>query len=315
MIVITLTNGAYRLAKSIQEKMEVEIYHQPRPFKAQVGKLFKSHESLLFIMATGIVVRVIADFIEDKTTDPGVLVMDEKGDFVISLLSGHLGGANEQAIKLSKLLDCTPVITTASDVNKVLSIDMFAKKYKLILKDMEGAKRLTQQLVNGHLVQIVGLENISEKGYTYQSSSALVEISHQKIASHSVQLLPKNLVLGVGCRRGTSKEDLWAFIKESFKRNGLAVECISNIGSAWIKGDEKGLIDLSSDLNVPFVTFTKEEIEKVDHLFDGSDFVREQIGVSSVSMPCGYLASDCGILMMEKIKHKGMTLSIWEKKI
>lgn len=315
MIVITLTDGALKLARQIQDYMPVEIAHKPKPFKETVGQFFKSHDTLLFIMASGIVVRTIADFLEDKRKDPGILVMDEKGQFVISLLSGHIGGANEKAKQVAKLMGASPVITTASDVNHLLSIDMFAKKYDLILKDMEQAKILTAHLVNGHSIQIKGMQDIYEPGYTYEKADKLVEISHKKSVESDLQLIPKTLVLGIGCRKNISSQALMDFVCETLASNGYLLESVSMIASAWVKVKEKALLDLSQFLEIPFVVFNEKEILEACHPFEKSEFVLEQIGVPSVSLPCGYLASDGGHLLIDKIKRKGITLSLWEKKI
>lgn len=314
LAIVTLTTGGFSLAKKINEKLEAEIFFKPKPFKAEIHRIYETYDSILFIMATGIVVRTLAPVLGHKSEDPAVVVMDEKGEFAISLLSGHLGGANQLAENLGRLMGAKPVITTASDVNGLLSVDMLAKKYGHILTDYDGARDVTSLLVDGKPIKTIGF-TVDEKGYSH-TGEGIVYLSHEKenFDVPSVQLIPRNLVLGIGCRRGTSLEDLESLIVRVMIENNLDLNAISKIASAWVKSDENGLIELSNKLNVPFVTYEKEEISGVSQLFDSSEFVEKTIGIGNVSEPCGYLASDMGRCLVKKIKHQGITLSIWENK-
>lgn len=314
--VITLTKGAYDQGLKLKEKISCDIFHQPKPFKDKVKELFLTYDQLIFIMATGIVVRTIGPLLEHKSKDPAVLVMDEKGHHVISLLSGHLGGANQLTLEIAELMKSDPVITTSSDLNDVLSIDMFAEKYDLLLKDYEGAKVVTSFLVNGDDVNVIG-GHFTEKQYVHSNGIANVFIGHLSFDSvlPAVQLYPKNLVLGIGCKRNTSYQELMAFIQETMAAYHLDIKCVKKLCSAWVKADEKCLIAMSSSLEIPFETYSQEEILKVAMDFEGSHFVMDTLGVPCVSEPTGYLGSDYGTCLVKKIKKSGMTLSIWEKKL
>lgn len=315
LAIVTLTTGGLALAEKIHDTLDSEIFFKPKPFKDEVHRIYKTYDDILFIMATGIVVRTLAPVLGHKSEDPAVVVMDEKGAFAISLLSGHLGGANKLAEDLSQLMGAQPVITTASDVNGLLSVDMLAEKYGYILTDYDGAKDVTSLLVEGNLIQTIGFD-VNEKNYSQDEGKAIVYLSHYKkhFDKPSVQLIPKNLVLGIGCKRGTSFEAIESLILEVMKAHHLHIHAVSKIASAWVKSDEIGIIELSKTLDIPFVTYEKEEISKVSSLFDSSEFVEKTIGIGHVSEPCGYLASDMGKCLVNKIKHQGITLSIWEKK-
>ena len=312
--IITLTKGGLELANLIAEKLPSKVYFKPKPFKETVHTLYKEYDQLLFIMATGIVVRTLASVLEHKSKDPAIIVMDEKGHHVISLLSGHLGGANQLSKELSQITSGTPVITTASDVNGLLSIDMLAEKYDLILQDFDGAKDVTAVLVDGGTIQVIGM-TVHEKQYTSDKGDAVLYVGHdhKSYEQPSVQLKPKNLVLSMGCRRNTTVLELKDFVMKSLDMFGYSSGCLIELTSAWIKEDEAGLVELSNQLKIPFTTHTKESILIVSEQFEGSEFVYKTLGVSCVSEPCGYLSSQQGLCLIKKRKHNGMTLSLWQR--
>ena len=324
LLIITLTSGGKKTAELIKKNYkDTVIYSKPFDisFKDVVKEAFLKYDKILFIMATGIVVRTISDLLVHKSKDPAILVMDEKGKFVISLVSGHLGGANYLAEKISKILPgCLPVITTASDVNNLLSIDMLAKKYNLELKDFEGAKNVTAELVNNKNIYLISDLNIDEKKYItkLENSSAVLEITN-KINSYNtdlpyVKLIKKDLVLGIGCKRNTDLKQIKDFVNDFLKENGYLLEAVSLISSAWVKSDEVGLINFAKTLAIEFKTYEKEEIQEVIKIFKQSDFVKKTIGVGAVSESCGYLASNYGKQVVKIKKNNGITLSLWEMK-
>ena len=312
--IVTLTKGGLELANLIAKNLQAKVYFKPKPFKETVHSLYKEYDQLLFIMATGIVVRTLAPLLEHKSKDPAVVVMDEKGQHVISLLSGHLGGANQLSVDLAKITSGAPVITTASDVNGLLSVDMLAEKYNLILEDYDAAKEVTAVLVDGGTVEVVGME-LREKQYMSDKGDAVLYIGHDRKTydQPSVQLKPKNLVLSMGCRRNTTVLELNDFAMKSLKIFGYSSNCLVELTSAWIKADEQGLIELSKRLEIPFTTHAKETILGVSGQFEGSEFVQKTLGVPCVSEPCGYLSSQQGQCLIHKRKHNGMTLSLWQR--
>jgi len=316
MTIFSLTEGGYGLANKIQEGFGGQVVHKAKPFKDRVKKAFEEDEVLIFIMATGIVVRTIGPLCQHKSTDPCVLVLDEKAQNVISLLSGHIGNGNAWTHKVADFLGANPVITTASDVNDLLAIDMVAKKYRLVLEDFEGAKKVTQALVDGHGIQVLGCSYIQEKGYSSKEGQAVLYVGHDpfKHDKNWVRLRPKNLVLGLGCKKDTPSQKLRDFVYSSLDQAGYPLACIDLIASAWLKDQEEAILDLKEDLGVSYKTFSQEELVEVEDLFDGSDFVKGITGVRSVSEASGYLASNKGRQLIEIIRHEGMTLSLWERR-
>ncbi|MEA1975220.1 MAG: hypothetical protein U9N10_06625, partial [Bacillota bacterium] len=182
---MSLTKKGNSVAVEIREKanFKVDIYSKPfnESFKGTIKNIFNQYEQVIFIMATGIVVRTIAPFLTHKSKDPGIIVIDEKKNNVISLLSGHLGGANELAIKISALLNSNPVITTASDINNLLSVDMLSKKYNLISTDYNAMKEVTSVLIETKKILLKSEIKIEEDGYFYniEDYCGVLEISNR----------------------------------------------------------------------------------------------------------------------------------------
>ncbi|MDB8791220.1 cobalt-precorrin 5A hydrolase [Romboutsia sp. 1001216sp1] len=308
-----------------------------------VPSLFEEYQYIVFIMATGIVVRVIAPYINSKFSDPAILVSDEKGRNIISLLSGHMGGANEMTRYISELIGANPVITTATDVNKKSSLDMIAKKLDAYIEDFrENVKDVNAMLVNNQEVglYIDGNYEIDTRGFKIltnfedvDSTEKIVIISSKNnfidyyienkkeneldeqmlrkkcSEGNIIKVVPKEIVIGIGCRRNTESSLLQESLNNLLHQYNIDINSIKEIGSIDVKSDEKAIIDLASSLSVPFKTFSVDEISKVDHLFEKSEFVKKNVGVYCVSEPVAYLLSK-GNLIIEKHKYKGITISV-----
>jgi cobalt-precorrin 5A hydrolase len=317
MHVYYVSHKGEKIAKKIKQEFDCELFTKPfnRSMQEMVSSSFENKNAIVFIMATGIAVRMISPYIQHKSEDPPVIVIDDSGRFVISLLSGHIGNANALTKVIAEKIDAIPVITTASDQMHILSVDMLAMKYNLVLKDFEKAKDFTAALLKGDLICLDGL-SIPETQYVSKEQALRIVVTNksQCLKNNEMALYRKNLIVSIGCRRHTPMDKLYAFVKSEFETSGYSLESICLITSAWIKCDEMGLIALARHLNVPFKTNEKEAIEDVAHLFQGSDFVKKTIGVTSVSEPCGYLQSNYGDQVIPLVKKDGMTLSVWERK-
>ncbi|MBS4535484.1 cobalt-precorrin 5A hydrolase [Clostridium sp. D2Q-14] len=331
LAIVTLTDGGMVTAEKVAKNMNfsVNVYGKGSftgSLKDFVGKLFDEYRHILFIMATGIVVRVISPYIKDKTVDPGVMVMDEKGEFVISLLSGHLGGANEYTKKIAENIDAIPVITTASDVLHRISVDMLAKELNCKMESFIKAKEITSDIVNGKRVGIFTdiAINISEDNHIkiitedsiedYDSIIYITNKVRDDFHPRSIQLIPRNIVVGVGCRRGVSSRKIINGINIMFEELKIKVGSIKKLSSVDIKKDEIGILETAEHFKVPVDFIGREEIRDVENKFKGSEFVRKAIGVGAVAEPCGYISSNSGGCLMNKRKLDGFTLSVWEEK-
>ncbi|MCJ8171443.1 cobalt-precorrin 5A hydrolase [Clostridium botulinum] len=290
-------------------------------FKEIVKKSFQDYDAMIFISSTGIAVRAIAPFIQSKDKDPAVIVIDSTGRYVISLLSGHLGGANELTEKIAKTIGAEPIITTATDNLNIKAPDIIAKENNLVIEDLKKAKDIAALLVNGQKVAFIDEEDLVNfpKGYTYdiESAKGIVFVTNKLHVDEAflnnkciLKLIRKNIVLGIGCRKNyddiTMKENVIKVLKEE----NIDLKSINSIVSVEIKKDENAIKELSKFLGCPFITYSIEEIKKVEHKFKGSDFVRKTIGVGSVCEPSIELKG--GKIIKEKQKLTGMTLAIGE---
>lgn len=340
--IITATKGGLKQAYKISEGLDADIFtfkkaiekedqrHQviSGSLKEFVGQVFKKYDTLLFIMAAGIVVRVISSYVQDKTQDPAVLVMDEAGKYVISLLSGHLGGANEKAVKLAKYIDALPIITTSSDTKGIQSVDMLAKDMGCQIDDMNKAKEITALMVNDYSVGILmdngiedsmdiqkidGLKRMNSKD---EEIDGLVYISNRiaDFTTPMVQLIPKTIVVGLGCKKDYDSHTLFEQLKHIMQKNKIHEKSIKTIATIPLKKYEKAIENAAQVLDAELKIIPIEEIKAVEDEFEGSAFVKKTIGIGSVAEPCGYLASNKGTCIVPKTIMNGMTVSIWEEK-
>lgn len=291
--------------------------------KSQMKDLVEEYDGLVFISATAIAIRFINPYIIDKSLDPAVVVVDDMGSFSISLLSGHLGGSNQLANWLAKLIGARPVITTATDNRGIEAIDLFAQARQYHMENIRDVGYITAMMVNGekigfytemdhvikydNLVQLDRLENIdpSIKGLILVSSSKTLG---QDIPLPKCRLIPKNINIGLGCRRGIKDENIIGAIKKALDKENLSVKGLKALGTVEIKKDEEGIIKASEYFKLGLKIFSLEEIEKIEDRFEKSQFVKDTIGVYSVSEPVAYLLG--GQLITSKERYQGITISI-----
>lgn len=292
--------------------------------KKDFKNIWTEYDGIIFVSATGIAVRYIGDLLESKDRDPAILVIDDQKRFVISLLSGHLGGANEWANFLSKKIDATPVVTTASDSRGFTSLDLFAKNNNYYIEDLSALTPVAAAMVNNDKVAFYSEENIIldypnliicsciEDASDNPYSVIVTKKEVYKKGQNQAVLRPKTLHLGIGSRKGTKSEDLLFFLKNVFKKNNLSIHSIKDISTIDIKKDEQAIISLKENLNVDLHIFTREDLLPFEQYCKGSEFVKKTVGVSSVSCTCALKLSKN--LIIDKLSYKGFTLSISEEK-
>lgn len=289
----------------------------PVSLKDTVSTYFQKGNVLIFIGACGIAVRSIAPFIAKKTKDPCVLSIDEKGQYVISLLSGHLGGGNAFATLVADLLGATPIISTATDLNNRFAVDMFAKKNQLALSDMTIAKKISARLLDHLEVGISG--NISSEslpeGLIYEDTSipvgfSITPFSNQCPYKETLHLIPRQVVLGIGCKRDTPPEKLHTFVRDTLEREHIYPESIACITSIDLKKEEEAILALAKEFQIPFVTYTAQELLAVDGDFTSSSFVQSITGVDNVCERACLAYSHATELYLRKTAQDGCTLAI-----
>ncbi len=334
-----LTPGGVALAERLRVALPVTCFTSERllrkgfrpfvtSFAQTVKDAFYVHSALIFIGATGIAVRMIAPLLQDKMSDPAVVVIDERGQHVISLVSGHMGGANALACYLAGVLGADPVITTATDVNGLAALDTLASQLDAGMENLrEGVKTINQMLVSG---QPVGIwwdadlahhqSQVATEGFIPVPSlaelpqlDALVCVTLRdtlpEVNCPVFKLVPRRIVAGIGCRRNTPFTVLHKLVAEQLQARRLDSRALRAIGSIDLKQDEPGLQALAQCYRVPFEIFTANELQPSAAHFPVSAFVREVAGVGSVSGPVAWLMSG-GHLLGETLREQGVTLTL-----
>lgn len=332
--IIALTKGALKLARRAAAELgDCHIYTMERfssagtrPIKGKLtefmGTIFNSYESHLFIGSTGIAVRVIAPHLRGKCSDPAVLVMDEQGRHIISLLSGHLGGANRLTLTLAELLGADPVITTASDIKERTAVDMLAKGLGCHITDMEVAKIVTAMIVNDEPVSLISpyrLERADYLSYSPSEAKGAILVAHsnrEPLPIPTAHLIPVNISAGVGCRAGVPGEQIISALKQALAETGIPEEALKELATVEIKAEEAGIIEAAAHFGVALKIFSIVELARVEGRFKSSPFVKKQIGVGSVAEPCAFLAGEGrGRLVLEKRAYDGVTVALFEQEL
>lgn len=326
---------ADRLAKAFAGEYEIIRYEED--LKEWCRTCFASAQGIIFVGACGIAVRTIAPFLKDKTTDPAVLVIDEKGQYVISLLSGHIGGANELAAAAAARIDAVPVITTASDVNGLLAVDVFAKKNRLAIASMTDAKKIAAALlreektgvycsgmVEGEIPpELTWIDPKRELEDDEAKVEHLIWISQTAPAKEQctrylkrpdgtvLHLIPQNTVLGIGCRRGKSQEEIVQTVRAALEESGVSEKAVRIVSSIDLKKDEPGILNFCQERGLKYVTWTAQELLSVPGEFDRSAFVEKTTGVDNVCERAALLAAGPGgRLIRKKYAENGVTAAL-----
>lgn len=311
-----------------------------------VKENFDTGNVLVFIGAAGIAVRAIAPYIKDKTKDPAVIVIDEKGRNVIPILSGHIGGGVKEARLIAMLLGATPVLTTATDVENEFAVDVYAKANGLVISDMKAAKEFTARLLEekkgyyyvdegaeAFMGSGIGYENVvrvSDVGDLYsddanpEMKAALPEsgrknffvisyrdddaLSELGLKGDFLKLIPKCIAVGMGCKKGTVGDALYSFCLDKLKEAGIDARAVDALASASIKKDEEGLKNVADKLDAYFVTFDADELMAMPGDFESSEFALEVTGCDNI---CERAAAACGVsrILVHKTKGDGMTFA------
>ena len=319
LAVITVTEKGVRNGLKIKEKINCDVFTISKFMKEKTllienglqnffEKNLLKYDTFLFITASGIAVRTIAPFIKSKDKDPAVLTMDEEGNFIISLFSGHLGGANEAAKILGEITGAVPVISTASDVSGKIAVDTIAMKINGKLESLESAKKVTSLIVAGKEVNIKVPENMEN-----ENPQGVILISNRKNIEIA-KIIPQNIVVGIGCKKNKEAEKIIDAVKDSFEKLNLCEESIRVFATVDIKENEAGIIGTAEYFGKELKIISREDIQKIENNFETSQFVKKSIGVGAVSAPCAFITGKSrGKFLAEKLKYEGITISIFEE--
>lgn len=327
--IISVSDKGKELALMIKEHLDndstvirVDMFH--KNVKKYLKIAFYEYDAIVAIMASGILIRSIAPYIESKTTDPAVLNIDDNGKFVISTLSGHLGGANKLTNKIAGLIGATPVITTSTDVNNKLGIDVLANDLYLSIDDTSEILFFNKAILEGKEITLSAngkkdyfanylKKNTFELNFSFDNCDEIGEDEIKvSLDGHEIILKERKLVVGIGCRRGKECLKIYDGLKKSINDLSIDISRVNLLASAEIKKDEKGILELSEKLNVP-VNFV--ELDKLK-LFESrdiqkSEFVKSKFGIYGVCEPSALITAGFDSkLIYKKTSYDGVTIAI-----
>lgn len=284
---------------------------------ALTAQLFSANDALIFVCACGIAVRMTAPFVKDKRTDPAVLVLDDRGRFVIPVLSGHLGGANALAELLAASFGAEAVITTATDIGGQFSPDSFAAANGLLIAEMQAAKEIAAAVLQG---ERIGLRSafpcrnlppeLTEMD-TPRCGIVIAEDMHETPFSVTLHLIPRNIVLGIGCKKHTAASKIEAAVTHVLQTNGIMQERICRVASIDLKAQEPGLLQFCAQHGLPLSTYSAAELMALTGDFSHSDFVQETTGADNICERSAVLCSG-GKLLFRKTALDGVTVAAAE---
>ncbi len=316
-------------SKLSNENKSITWYSEPTSDK--IIELFKNSNALICLFSLGAVIRLIAPYLKDKKTDPAVIVIDDKTNFVISVLSGHIGGANELTQEISEKLNALPVITTAADVNKTIAVDLVGREFGWKIDDETTVTKISAHMVNAEPIGVfqqtgnkkwykelpknVTIYNSLEELKKSNSKAHLIisdTIIDNELAQESVIYRPQSLVIGIGLHWDTTKDTIKDGIEHCLKKFNLSSKCIAKLVSIKKPEDVQGLIDLGKEMKIPVEYVNREELAEIITP-NPSSTVKAFEGTASVSEAAAIKVSN-GELIVEKQKFPpNLTVAIARK--
>lgn len=281
---------------------------------------FEIADAIIFVGALGICARHIAPYIKRKDKDPAVIDIDEIGRFTIAVLSGHIGGGNELTNKVAEYLGSTPVITTATDLHGLFAVDVFAVKNNLSIQRLYLIKEASSRILHGGFVGF-----LSRNGYDGNLPKGMVDADkgefgicistdvNDKPFDSTMLLVPKDISVGIGCRKDTDPKKLSDFVDEILEREGISKLRVGSISSIDIKSEEKAILDLAKSFDIKPMFYSAEQLMSLEGEFSKSEFVRS---VTSVDCVCERSAAYTGgRIVLKKTAKDGMTIALAQKEI
>lgn len=349
--IVAITKHGVEMARDLAQKFPgTDLYYMSKfargdeeargiqLFSNSVRMLFPAlwpvYKGLIVIISLGAVVRMIAPLLEDKKKDPGVVVVDDRGENVISVLSGHLGGANELAREVAAVMGARPIITTASDVHKTIPVDLFGRRFGWEWDSADKLTPVSASVVNEEHVAVVNESgerdwwmhdtpmppSIKEYASIAEAQAAkpdaalvvthrLLAPEEQTILDNGVLYRPKVIVLGMGCNRGTSAEEIEAVIRETLDELQFSLKSVKALATIELKKDEAGLIAVCEKYGWPFVWYSPQELNQVE-ISEPSETVFKFTGAYGVSEPAAKLYAGVDELVLTKKKSGNVTISV-----
>ncbi|MBR6718962.1 MAG: cobalt-precorrin 5A hydrolase [Oscillospiraceae bacterium] len=287
---------------------------------ALTADLFRQYDALIFLCACGIAVRMIAPHLRSKVTDPAVLAADDSGQFVIPLVSGHLGGANALAKEIAALTGAQAVITTATDAGGAFSPDCFAMQNDLLIGDLQAAKAIAAAVLDGEMIGFHSdypFDTLPPELSDRPDLRIGIAVSADESCKPfpvTLQLTPRNLIAGIGCKRGTDCGTIADAVKHACNAAGVSGDRIRAVATVDRKADEAGLLQFCAERKLSLHTYSAEELMRVQGDFSSSAFVMQTVGADNICERSAVLCSG-GMLILRKTAANGVTVAIAEKPV
>lgn len=315
--ILAITINGCLLGEKLAANLENTVFLNCRGrLRETMLKTWDEYDELICIMATGIVIRTLSGKFNNKHIDPALVVCDERGKFAISLLSGHLGGANELAMKVAEIIGGQAVITTSSDVQGLVPLDLWIRRLGLIITDKYKLTKATGKLVNNGTVTLYSRYQITDlpkeiKIHDSPETADLFISYRADLHFPGLQLYPKNLIAGIGCNRNTPAQEIKDAMQETCVINNINLSSIKSLASIDLKQDEQGLLEFAENNNYHIDFFNRNQLNAVDGV-SVSVMVLKATGAKGVAEPAAILAANGGKLLVRKMKRGNVTVAISE---
>jgi cobalt-precorrin 5A hydrolase len=342
--IVCITKNGINISRRIREKIPTaSIYAQSKHkdsydgiiwfeknTKIMIEEIFKEYESIICIFSLGAVIRLISNLLKDKKTDPAVIVIDDKANFVISALSGHLGGANSLTKSIAEFLNSTPVITTAADVNETIAVDLLGSDFKWRIENFENVTKVSAHMVNEDKIgvyqdtgetrwwnkelpkNVTILDNIDElKSDDFKAGLIISDriITDPLILNKSVIYRPRSLVVGLGFHWDTTLKEIEDGISKVLKENRLSFLSIRNLSTLNRAKSPASLASFSDNHGIPLELYDKEKLDKI-MVPNPSDVVKKYEGTSSVSEASSILSSGGKLIVTKQKFPPNLTVAV-----
>ncbi|WP_310599551.1 cobalamin biosynthesis protein [Desulfobulbus sp.] len=317
LAVVAVSRGGCVLGRHLAEALGGDFFAAKGRLAPTMAEVWANYREMVCIMATGIVVRTVAPLLRDKTLDPAVVVCDELGLFAISLLSGHLGGANQLARRVAVATGGQAVLTTASDVLGRTALDLWCRDLGLVPGDKAAFTRAMGRLVDQGALTIWSRYPLPKlppdlHPHLDRATAELVVDSRLVPGERGAVLHPRSLVVGIGCNRGTAAGAIAAAVESTCATHGLAPRAIARLASIDLKRDEAGLLAYARSQGLDIDFYDKDALNRVEGIA-ASAIVERATGARAVAEPAALLGAGPGAaLLAAKMKWTDVTTAVAE---
>ena len=299
------------------DELQIRAYESLASWTAE---WFERVDALVYVSATGIAVRAIAPHVHDKFHDPAVVSVDEAGRFVVPLLSGHVGGANDLARLIAQLCGGQAVVSTATDVNELFAVDEWAARRGFRIAERVLAKEISARLLEGGTVGFT-----SDFELDWQPPAGVVPVDRNaddkldlgfavslddacNPFARTLHLVPQIVTVGVGCRKDADPAVLARSVDAALETARVSPLAVKLLASIDVKSEEPAILQLAEERGWDLRFYTAEELNAVPGEFESSEFVRKTVGVDNV---CERSAlAQGGRLLLGKQAGNGTTVAL-----